>query len=197
VDGFVETWYDQSGNGNDAVQATAGSQPKIVNAGSLVSGGLDFDGTTDFFELESIVGITSTASHFAVTSATGGGSDTLFDNRDSGTDGYSIRTFSSTVMNFDWLSSDAQINRISGEGLYYINKTSSEAQIGTNGGTLVTTSELGSFIVTTKPKIGARSFSSTLNFYEGTINEFIIYGSDQTDNRTAVETNINSHYSIF
>ena len=44
-DGFVETWYDQSGNSNDAVQATAGSQPKIVDAGSLVSGGLDFNGT--------------------------------------------------------------------------------------------------------------------------------------------------------
>ncbi len=44
--GFVETWYDQSGNGNDAEQATAGNQPKIVNSGSLVvdSGiaGLDF-----------------------------------------------------------------------------------------------------------------------------------------------------------
>ena len=37
VDGFVETWYDQSGNGNDAVQATAGSQPKIVDAGVLVT----------------------------------------------------------------------------------------------------------------------------------------------------------------
>ena len=26
-DGFVETWYDQSGNGNDATQATIASQP--------------------------------------------------------------------------------------------------------------------------------------------------------------------------
>ena len=37
VDGFVETWYDQSGNGRDATQATAGSQPKIVDGGALVS----------------------------------------------------------------------------------------------------------------------------------------------------------------
>jgi hypothetical protein len=35
VDGFVETWYDQSGNGNDATQSVAGSQPKIVDAGVL------------------------------------------------------------------------------------------------------------------------------------------------------------------
>ena len=34
--GFVATWYDQSGNGNNAVQAVATSQPKIVEAGSLL-----------------------------------------------------------------------------------------------------------------------------------------------------------------
>jgi hypothetical protein len=31
--GFVNTWYDQSGNSNHAVQATFASQPRIVNAG--------------------------------------------------------------------------------------------------------------------------------------------------------------------
>jgi hypothetical protein len=37
VDGFVETWYDQSGNGNDATQSVAASQPKIVDAGTLAT----------------------------------------------------------------------------------------------------------------------------------------------------------------
>ena len=32
-DGFVSVWYDQSGNGSDASQATASSQFKIVDAG--------------------------------------------------------------------------------------------------------------------------------------------------------------------
>jgi hypothetical protein len=37
---FVTTWYDQSGNGQNAVQAAAASQPRIVNAGTLeVEGG--------------------------------------------------------------------------------------------------------------------------------------------------------------
>ena len=61
-DGFVKTWYDQSvtneagdtATGNHAVQATAASQPKIVDAGSLnTSGGLEFDGSDDFFSLTS------------------------------------------------------------------------------------------------------------------------------------------------
>ena len=38
--GFVTTWYDQSGNGRHAVQTTAANQPRIVNAGVVhVSGG--------------------------------------------------------------------------------------------------------------------------------------------------------------
>jgi len=32
---FISTWYDQSGNGRNAVQATAANQPRMVNAGSV------------------------------------------------------------------------------------------------------------------------------------------------------------------
>ena len=35
--GFVETWYDQSNNGKDITQGTAGDQPKIVLNGSLIT----------------------------------------------------------------------------------------------------------------------------------------------------------------
>jgi len=49
--GYVTTWYDQSGNGNDATQATASSQPKIVDAGSLITSNgytvIQYDGTDD------------------------------------------------------------------------------------------------------------------------------------------------------
>jgi len=202
--GFVKTWYDQSvtnqagdtATGNHAVQATAANQPKIVNAGALVTGGLDFDGTAHQLTLSSTLGITSAASHFAVINPSGGGADTLFDNRDSSVDGYRIATSSTTKINFDWLNSDVEIDRVSGQAVYYFNKTSSQTQSGANGGTLVTASESGSISVTTAPRIGARSFSSALNFFAGTINEFIVYNSDQTDNRTAIEANIGEAYSI-
>ncbi len=49
--GFVTIWYDQSGNGANAVQANASQQPRIVNAGTVhtVNGryALFFDGTDD------------------------------------------------------------------------------------------------------------------------------------------------------
>lgn len=34
-DGFIVKWYDQSGNSNDAVQATAANQPRIVLSGTI------------------------------------------------------------------------------------------------------------------------------------------------------------------
>ena len=54
-DGFVVTFYDQSGNGDDLVQATAADQPKIVDSGStLLQNGkpiLRFDGGSDFMSV--------------------------------------------------------------------------------------------------------------------------------------------------
>ncbi len=35
--GFVKTWYDQSGNGHNATQTTASSQPQIVTSGSVIT----------------------------------------------------------------------------------------------------------------------------------------------------------------
>jgi hypothetical protein len=52
-DGFVTTWYDQSGNGRNATQTTAGQQPRIVSNGVLdISNGkpaIRFNGSNTFF----------------------------------------------------------------------------------------------------------------------------------------------------
>lgn len=37
--GYITTWYDQSGNGRNVVQATAGNQPRIVNSGAIETDG--------------------------------------------------------------------------------------------------------------------------------------------------------------
>ena len=51
--GFVTTWYDQSGNGRNATQTTAGSQPQIVNSGVInIANGkpaIRFNGSNTFF----------------------------------------------------------------------------------------------------------------------------------------------------
>lgn len=35
-DGFVRTWYDQTGNGRHMNQATAGRQPKVISSGAVI-----------------------------------------------------------------------------------------------------------------------------------------------------------------
>lgn len=51
--GFVIIWYDQSGNGRNAAQNTAGAQPQIVSNGVITThqnkSTLYFDGNDDYF----------------------------------------------------------------------------------------------------------------------------------------------------
>jgi hypothetical protein len=50
-DGFVKTWYDQSGNANNATQGTEANQPKIVSSGSVITVNgyqvIQYDGSND------------------------------------------------------------------------------------------------------------------------------------------------------
>jgi len=60
TDGFVDTWYDQSGNGYHQTQATLANQPRIVTAGAFTSIDADlplvvFNGVNDFMQNTSVV----------------------------------------------------------------------------------------------------------------------------------------------
>lgn len=56
--GFVVTWYDQSGSGVNLTQSTTTQQPRIVNAGTYDAAGI-FDGTDDFLAAGSTVNAAS------------------------------------------------------------------------------------------------------------------------------------------
>ena len=195
--GFVETWYDQSGNGNDATQQVSGSQPKIVDGGTLVECGLAFDGVNDFLEA-SIGNLPQPLSGFSVfknnsllnapsiwdsTSATNRiisysvASDDTF-RISAGT--AVVSASSQQVDGTTYLRSDI-IKTITSEG--YVNgvlKLSGDA--GTRSMEGLT--------------IGAR-YDGAANFTNGSIAEIIIYPSDQSANREAIEANINNQYDIY
>jgi len=74
-DGFVKTWFDQSGNtGRDATNTTAAQQPKIVDSGSLVTesgkAAVQFDGSNDVMHASSGIGGVGVSSLFAVVTPT-------------------------------------------------------------------------------------------------------------------------------
>jgi len=192
--GFVETWYDQSGNSNDAVQATAGSQPKIVSAGTLLNE-LDFDGTNDTFSIDFGADLSQASSIFMVhqsdtttatsneffDSASGANPRTLLDQ--SGTD-YRIFSTGASVSTGVAMTTDKSLIF----ALY--NGTSS---LFAKNGTPTSALNAGTTDINQNSVLG----SSGARFYDGSMQEVIIYNSDQSSNRVALETNINSHYSIF
>lgn len=63
--GYIKTWYDQGDGGLNATQSTAGSQPRIVDSGSLQQNGaytaaVKFDGTDDYLMTSSNFDCSST-----------------------------------------------------------------------------------------------------------------------------------------
>ena len=193
VDGFVSTWYDQSGNGNDATQATPASQPKVVDAGVLVAGGIDFDGVDDYFQLDLGANLTQPNSFFMSQTSdttnsafneffdtTGGSPRTLLD---IGT-GYRL----TAGVSLEDASFTAETNRV----LFSAFANSTSSFIGKNG----VSSAFGD-----AGTEGINRFSSIaksgIRYYDGKMDEFIIYNSDESANRIGIETNVNDYYDIF
>jgi hypothetical protein len=207
--GFVKTWYDQSvttqagdtATGNHATQATAASQPKIVSAGALnTSGGLEFDATDDFFALTSTVSFENLPlAMFSVQDSQ--------DNHNHHTLGCANSRgigVSENTINYFFTSSSATLtfsSSVTGLNLYtaiHDGTTNSDNIIGHRNGVANSSSSGSGFgeanTTSAWKNIGVRS--DTNDFFEGTIKEIIVYNTDQTDNRTAIEANIGEAYSI-
>jgi len=202
VDGFVETWYDQSGNGHDVTQLTASNQPKIVNAGTLLTAGVTFDGG-DSLSVSGEPVITASSSGvysaFSVQTVATSEAGYLYGNASAsnGSSLYSaVNEFSLSNKN---VASLDNIPRGSGQNLLSAVYNNGDAGLLVNGaGTMTDTGTYDFSAGTSDFIIGNRNGgTSAATFLTGSINEIIIYNSNQTDNRTALETNINGHYSIF
>ena len=183
-DGFVSTWYDQSGNANDATQITTTSQPKIVSAGSLVTGGLDFDGVDDFFD--SNPSLTQPVSIFGVYKAltnnspiTGASPSSLVVSRRSS--GRYIM-FSGTVLATGFHPSTEVLASCIFDGATSTGHWNGIEILSGDAGALSNLDYIG---------------RNATSYLDGTMSEIIIYNFNQSANRVAIETNINDAYSIF
>ena len=196
-DGYVSKWYDQSGNANDATQATTTAQPKIVDAGALVAGGIDFDGVDDFMKLGDLGLSQPNSVVFVHNSDTDGGTNTLKNDFLDGTSASTGRTlidYDGTVYRiFAGVSEDTSKTLVANQdALVFVtlNDGSSEFSLDGSNETGLTAGTNGMDEMTLGASIsGGR--------YDGTFAEFIIYNSDQSANREGIETNINNRYNIF
>jgi len=206
-DGFVSTWYDQSGNGNDATQITTTSQPKIVDAGALIldaSGNqtIKFDGIDDSLDCgASVVELSqNAATAFSVSQKDGGVGSQL------GyicSEGDSVGPYSSNFIfggssgsEVIWVN--ATTFGVGGTGLrlesFLWNQTNFQAYV--DG---VTSGAAGTATVnaeTSNTVIGSSGDGSTA-FGARKITALISYKSDQLSNIDGIHSTINDLYSIY
>ena len=211
--GYVTTWYDQSGNGRNVTQSTATSQPMIMVAGVLVTRGgkpaVSFRDT--FANLNNSLQNAATGfpvnnvSHFAVSSKRINGADlrTLYSTGIlAAADGFGLLYATDEKLYYQ-ARAGATINSNSGytnvnntNNLIFGVLTSSVDNHWYNGGTNQSVSHSRPNANSTGAlTLGANSLS-TWN-HNGTISELVFWNANQTTNRTGIESNINTFYTIY
>lgn len=196
-DGFVKTWYDQSGNGNNATQTTNANQPIIVSSGSLVNvnakPSIRLNGSNNYFSIAGTISATASDYTFLTVSKNQAttGVDYIFD-QFSPRLIWSLRDSNGLFYDGAWRgvtynpSSNQELRSLTMKpgGAFRVNGSEIES------GFSYTQQSLGNFI------FGAR-YSVNLAWLKSDFQEFIIYPNDQTTNVSAIETAINSYYSIY
>jgi hypothetical protein len=201
--GFVTTWYDQSGSANDATQSTAANQAQIVSSGAMIT---DVDTskitttwTSDRYNLTT--GIDPNTKYLSVSVARRQTTSGILigigvDNVLGGTNGQSTLVWLSSGSLRGYMPSTVIHNTITTADGYII--TSEK-----NGSNLKTMYLNGSAQPTTATE--APSAGNNINMFGqaggnitfGQYQEYIYWNSEQSANRTGIESDINTFYTIY
>jgi hypothetical protein len=215
TNGFVTTWYDQSGNTNNATQITAANQPQIISSGSLIleGGKVAMQGTatrgmrtgtitlssTDYVSLYAVVRAQFSATVQAIFETStnynsNNGSCNMFQEGITSygvgrkTGGYIVNLHIPVINGRTILS--AYLNDINNgteaSEIFANNVLRSEYNILNS-----TTTSFGNYPL----HIFARDATSF--GLVGTYQEFVFYANDQIANNTAINTKVNSFYAIY
>jgi len=204
--GFVTTWYDQSGNNNHAIQATTASQPQIVSSGTLyyifaLTGIPAIFFNSQFLSFTNSIDLRNDLSYFMVhrrPAAPFIGQGLSISNNN-GTfrfaedpDGYFRFYKGSGTTNYSTIASNA-----SGAYIYQILQgffQSNTLSAYYNGVTMSTSTSTSANTDTTIQYIGKLSTTVSTNSYG---QEIIIYDSAQIANRVGIVSNINLYYTVY
>ena len=215
TNGFVTTWYDQSGNGRNVTQTTAGNQPYIVGSGVLnLSNGkpaIFFTRTeSDRLTTSGIISGNISRTQIVVYQPTAGHSALA-----GGVWGQASNAVNGTWSAIQSRSTTGAIgdpyfagySRDLGNGLTTENtsmKIGSFIYNGTTGYLWKNNTQLTSGALTLNTAIGdftqigsTGGGSAVLEPLQGNISECILYLTNQLSNISAINSNINSYYSIY
>lgn len=186
----VSHWYDQTGNQNHATQVTASSQPQIYDGVAVLTENgnpvIGFDGLKSLSTNASIS--TSAATSFIVGGTQNGGSFGLGPTGNSSVYYGVGQSGSGSNSSLNVTLSSTHIN-----GTSYSSPT--RDQIFANMASQGLLSTL--FNLNSGTELVELSYRYSSLFDKAQYQEYVLYLSDQSANRTGIETNINTYYSIY
>lgn len=189
-DGFVRTWYDQSGNSNHAAQTSTSLQPRIVNAGVVETeaGKPAIVWPTTNAGLLLSARITTIRTYFLLARCTNATLNSqpflLGDSSD-----VDFHAGSSTWLDGSQAAAVVRNgdNRLNGNTVNF----------------MTTSRDTTRYIFTMIPTDNARGSQlmldrgTTVRSWIGPVQEIIIYSGEQSTTRAAIEASINAFYSVF
>ena len=214
-DGRIVTWYDQSGNSIDGSQSTSGNQPYILTSGAFlyVNGNvtIDFGDDTNPYYLVLPTGFLNGAtslSYFHVAkianwlSSNGG----VFAPSNTNSLGLEVlqlgATFGYTCLR---INGTQRSNTSPPDNLWQDNIQSLTSIFG-NASSVAAFNNSASVSIASSAAMPSLNFNgvyaigiynSTATDMSGNIQELVIYTTDKTSDRTGIEGNINTFYTIF
>lgn len=204
VNGYVVTWYDQSGNGRNATQSTTANQPQIYNGTAVLTRNSQpaavFDGSSDYMDMPDsmLPANINNCSVFTVQTNESSPNGATFN---LGGYGANDRWFQTAVVSdveyFGYGSNYAAINigpATSAQRLItaIAGSTQGNAQCFVDG-----TSQGSVALASATPPSGSGELVRASYLASGTFQEVVVYHSDQSSNRTGIESDINTYYSVY
>jgi hypothetical protein len=201
-DGFVVTWYDQSGNTNDATQATAVEQSQIVSSGVTVTEGTrpaaTYDGTMSYSLTRFSYSNLSVSSVYKLTSLPANGSTIFSQNL-----GFIQKAGQATtayprfqIYDTGYKTAEFQTTALNAYNHQIGLTDAGTARIFVNG--VAGTTQAYGTINNPNNVIKLGDFTSVANTgHIGTIQEIIVWDSNEAANRAGIEQNINNYFSIY
>jgi len=193
---FVKRWYDQSGTANHMTQDSAISQPMILINGVVFRDNgevaLNFGRTTDILELPlyASIDVTKNYSIFYTTRVISTSVELLFNVSTNSNSRICISARGRYTLTNTGVTTGKSMTIT---GLSVLTMENSPQELYRNNVQATSTAVDGAFLSSTLT-LGGRPGGSNANC---NIFEFIVYPTNQSTNRTAIETNINNFYQIY
>lgn len=187
TNGFVKTWYDQSGSARNATQTTTANQPKIYDS---VTGVILQNSKPAIQSVGGASNLTHTSFSRALTSSTFIATGPSSDWGEVWNPGILIRSSTSLRADLSGQVVAFTFSNLFAQQVISLIANGTNQRAYKNG----TESSTGAIAITGT----AVSLTGILNSYDdGKVQELIYYPSDQSVNRSGIETNINTYYSIY